>query len=142
MRLNVPTASAEAMQDMHCFFGTANGQSQLTLQGLAEEEDLEFDEDVLEFWQAYVEKGRCAMRPVWRGLTFRVPMPGLMTDGNGEGITTASLGRGPLDDGNTPDSSIWVEAIFGQGGKPLNAAIVGPATRLEGESSRTAAPAA
>ena len=142
---------SQAMQRIHCFFGTAKGQSDLTLQGLAEEEDLdlEFDDEVLDYWQAYVEKGRCAMRPVWRGLTFRVPTPGpKKMDSNGETITTASLGKGAFDaaedmDAACPEAAcVRVEAILGAGGKPVHAAVVGPATRFEAETFRAAAPAA
>jgi len=138
----------EAMHEMHIFFGTASGQSHLTLQGLAEDEDLDFDDDVLEYWQAYVEKGRCAMRPVWRGMTFKVCMPDAAeTSLRGHSITFASLGRGGFDvrqdEDSCPDAScVRVEAVFGPGGRPVDAAIVGPATRLEGDACRAAAPAA
>ena len=120
------------------------------LEGLAcdEDEDLDFDDDVLEYWQAYVEKGRCAMRPVWRGMTFKVCMPDAAeTSLRGHSITFASLGRGGFDvrqdEDSCPDTSyVRVEAVFGPGGRPVDAAIVGPATRLEGDACRAAAPAA
>ncbi|CAJ1398901.1 unnamed protein product [Effrenium voratum] len=122
----------DASRRLHAFFGTLAGQDRITLQDLAEEEDLDLDEEALEHWQGYVEKARCAMCPVWRGLTLRFEGPTLRLASTDPASASPASGRGL-------PGTLVVEAILGPSG-PLPAAIVGTHTRLQALTA--AAPAA
>ncbi|CAK9066507.1 unnamed protein product [Durusdinium trenchii] len=106
------------LQQLQVFFGTLAAQAPdaATLQDVAEEEDLDLDDEVLDYWQGYVQKSRCAMKPIWKGLTFQ------SSASDAEAIRPVFR---PGEDG------LHVVSIHGAEGRVLSCAVVGPETRLE-----------
>eukprot|EP00435_Cladocopium_sp_Y103_P035132 s2997_g9.t1 len=120
----------ETLQQLQSFFGTVAGQSDRTLQDVADEEDLDVDEEVLEYWQGYVQKSRCAMTPVWTGLSFGVAAEATIC---------------PIFKASSWDvSHVSVTSILASDGSRMESAVVGPQTRLlaSNEDATCAAPAA
>ncbi|CAK9045086.1 Catechol O-methyltransferase [Durusdinium trenchii] len=118
----------EMLQQLQVFFGTLAAQAPdaATLQDVAEEEDLDLDDEVLDYWQGYVQKSRCAMKPIWKGLTFQ------SSASDAEAIRPVFR---PGEDG------LHVVSIHGAEGRVLSCAVVGPETRLEMDQLTCAAPA-